>query len=425
MSAVPSELRDRVVRQLESALADRDRSLSHLQSDAQGLRRALGEAEADMGRQREVLRQIQHDLEQADRRLDRERQQALERLERLRQHAEEQHRRLEQALREAEERHRREWQELQRRIEELARQREERERRIREAARRSVERADSLSRRLDPERAEAMDLLGQLTAANDQLASGRAAVADPETSPAECLSVSRGAEEGLLVVESLLERRQATVAALSRRFQDEAGWLGSFLQGNPMLDLPDQTEAVARLLARERAEMLAMIDRHVRNPASELRRWNGHAARGAQLEGVRDLLGAEILRARRALAGAMAHEEGRYQLSHLWDDLELRFGRIDYLAEGTEGVWTDPENPKSSYHFFLRSRHGEVLVEVPWASPLVVRHEGREVFRHALFSEPDADALTIGQLLQHWRQLSMRLANPNWNPDLHLEGGIS
>ncbi|HVR97931.1 MAG TPA: hypothetical protein VMW27_15035 [Thermoanaerobaculia bacterium] len=425
MSVVPSELRDRVVQQLESALADRDRSFSRLQSDAQGLRRALGEAEADMGRQREVLRQIQRDLEQADRRLEREGQQALERLERLREHAEEQHRRLEQALREAEERHRREWQELQRRIEELARQREERERRIREAARRAVERAESLSRRLDHDQAEAMDLLGQLAAAADQLAAGRAAVADPETSPAECLSVGRGAEESLLVVESLLERRQATLAALSRRFLDEAEWLGSFLRGAPMLDLPDQTEAIARLLRLESAEMLAMIDRHVRNPAAELRRWNGHAARAAQLEAVRDRLGAEVLQARQALDGAVAHEESRYQLGHLWDDLELRFGRIDYLGEGTEGVWTVPEDRKSSYLFFLRSRHGEVLVEAPWASPLVVRHEGREVFHHPLFSPPDADALFIGQLLPRWRQLSLRLANPNWNPDLDLEGGIS
>lgn len=425
MSVVPSELRNRVVRQLESALADRDRSLSRLQSDAQGLRRALGEAEADMGRQRELLRQIQRDLEQANHRLEQECRQALERLAQLRRHAEEQHRRLEAALQEAEERHRREWRELQRRIEDLARQREERERRIREAARLSAERADSLSRRLDRESAEAMDLLGQLTAADDQLAAGRAVVGDPERSPTECLAVVRGAEEGLLLVESLLERRQATIAALARRFQDEADWLGRFVQGEPMLDLPDQAEAVARLLMRERAEMLAMINRHVRSPASELRRWNGHAARVAQLEGVRDRLGTEVLRARRALAGAVAHEESRYQLSHLWDDLELRFGRIAYLGDGTEGSWTDPEDHKSAYLFFLRSPRGEVLVEVPWAAPLVVRHEGREVFRHPLFSEPDSDTLTIGQLLTRWRQLSARLANPNWNPDLHLEGGIS
>jgi len=164
--------------------------------------------------------------------------------------------------------------------------------------------------------------------------------------------------------------------------------------------------------------MRSLIEAHVRAAAAALVRWNGHAARTARIAGIRDLLGAEILRARKALPGAEQHEESRYDLGHIRNDLLLRFGDIPELGPNTPGVWSVPEDRKSTYFYFLQSTHGELIVEVPWRGLITVRHEGREEQRHPLFEEPDDDARTIGELAGRWQGLAARLANPNWDPDL-------
>lgn len=164
--------------------------------------------------------------------------------------------------------------------------------------------------------------------------------------------------------------------------------------------------------------MRSLIEAHVRAAAAAVVRWNGHAARAARIREIRDLLGAEILRARNALPGGEAHEENRYRLAHIWDDLRLRFGEIPKRGPSTEGVWSVPEDCKSTYLYILKSTHGELIVEVPWNGPIVVRHEASEVQRHPLFQEPDADARVIGELADRWQRLAARLANPNWDPEL-------
>jgi hypothetical protein len=418
LSAIPQELRDDVVRRLENAVADRDRHLLQAQHDAGVLRRELGELEGNMERQREALHEIQKELAQLGQSLARERREAHERLERLRARSEEQYRRLEAALQEAERRHRQEWEALQARIEELAHTREQRERQTRDAGLQALVRAQEALQGLDRGQLEAMDLLGNLAGAEARIAAARAVAASPEAPAAEVLSAGRGAEEAVLLVAALSERRRAMVAGLSRELAAEADWLDALLGGAAMLDLPDQSDSMGRLLVLETRRMRSLIEIHVRAAAAALVRWNGHAARAARIEGIRDLLGAEILRARKAMGGAVEHEESRYVLKHIWDDLVLRFGAIPDRGSGTEGAWSIPEDRKSSYLYFLASGHGELIIEVPWSGAIVVRHEGREMQRHALFQEPDDDARRIGELAGHWQGLAARLANPNWDPDL-------
>lgn len=418
MSSVPQELRDEVVRRLERAIDERDNQLKSAEQDAQSLERALGALQGDMARQREALRQLEREQRLLGQQLEQERRQALERLESLRVRAEQQHRRLEAALHEAERRHREEWQALHDRIEELARNREQKERRTREAGLQALARAEAVRRGLDRGQLEAMDLLGDLAAADALLAEARAVAARQDGLAAEVLSAGRGAEEALLLVAARLERRRGAIESLSRALVAEADWLTALLEGRPMLDLPDQREAIELLLVPERRQMQAQIEAHVQEPAAALHRWNGHAARAARIEGARDLLGAEILRARKALPGALEHEKSRYFLDHIWDDLELRFGTIEDQGPGTEGVWADPEDHKSTYLYMLRSIRGEVIVEMPWSGAVTVSHEGRAVQRYRLIGEPGRDALIIGELARRWQRLAVRLANPNWDPDL-------
>jgi hypothetical protein len=242
--------------------------------------------------------------------------------------------------------------------------------------------------------------------------------ASPDIPAPEVLSAGRGAEESLRLVTARLEHRCALIESLSRELAAEADWLDNFLAGEPMLDLPDQRSELGLLLVPERRQMRELIDFHVRSPAAALRRWNGHAARTARIEGVRDLLGAEILRARRAVPGALEHEKRRYLLDHIWDDLELQLGEIEHQGSATEGVWADPADHKSTYIYMLRSRRGEVVVEVPWSGEISVRHEGRPAGRHPLIEEPGPDALVIGELAARWQQLGARLSNPHWDPDI-------
>lgn len=425
MSFIPQELRDQTVMHLENAIADRDRKLAGVRNEAQNLRRALGELEGDIDRQKEALRQLESELRQLDGTLTQQRRAAHERLERLRARSEQQRQQLEEALQRAERRHREEWQALQSRIENLAHTREQRERQIRDAGRQALARAERTLTGLNRDEIEVLDLSSDLVAAQARLDRVRTLSASPDTSAAELLSAGRGAEEVLLLLEARLDRRRGTLDRLSSGLAAEADWLLALLAGGPMLQLPDQTEPLQRLLAPERRLMEALIDTHVRAAANNLRRWNGHAARTAQIEGARDILGAEILRARKALPGAVDHEELRYLLPHIWDDLVLRFGVIRYRGGQTAGAWASPEDQKSTYFYFLESAHGEVTVEVPWSGSIVVRHEGQVIQTHPLIQEPDRDAVLIGELAGRWRRLATRLENPHWTPDLAGEGDLA
>jgi len=245
VSSIPHELRDAVVQKLENAVAERDRELSRVHHDARTLHRALGELEGDMERQREALRETERELAQLGQELAQQSREALARLERLRARSEEQHRRLEAALHEAERRHREEWQALQARIEELARTREQRERQTRDAGRQALARAQQTLQGLDRGQLEAMDLLGDLAAAESRIAEARVVTASPDVPAAEALSAGRGAEEGMLLVAARLERRRAVIGGLSRELAAEADWLDALLAGEAMLELPDQREALS------------------------------------------------------------------------------------------------------------------------------------------------------------------------------------
>ena len=229
---------------------------------------------------------------------------------------------------------------------------------------------------------------------------------------------------GLLALAALVEHRASVIDSLSTGLVEEADRLTVLLDGAPQLDLPDQRDAIRQLLVPERKILLALIEQHMRAPAAALRRWNGHVARVSQIEAVRTLLALEILTARGALDAALAHEADRYQLDHIWNDLELRFGRIEYRGGQTPGTWSVPDDRKSTYFYFLTSPRGEVLVEMPWDGALQVRHEGRPVASYSLFTPPDAIARSFGALGARWRQLAIQLANPSWHPDLP-PGGVT
>jgi hypothetical protein len=423
VSFLPREVRDQALRKLERAVEERDRTLSRLEGSVESLRAEIGRTEGDLQRQQALLDRLDRELRQADRELDRERDQAMQRLEQLRQRAERQHQELQAALMEAERRHRQEWEELQGQIRQLAQTREDRERRTWQAAGESLERAGTALAGLDREEMERLDLRGNLTAAELQLASAQAAAAGGQTPAAELLTAAHGAEEAVLLVRSTAESRQAILASLREDFAGEVAWLEALLQGDAVLGLPDQTEEMRLLLAPERETMQALITRQLSTAAGGLRRWNGHGALLARLSGVRDLLAAELLAARKTLPAGVAHDRVRYALGHIWDDLELRFGSIRYRGADTPGVWAEESDRKSTYFYFLESEHGELRVEVPWTADILVHHEGRTVQRHLPAQPPDDAALALGGLQRRWSQLASRLDNPNWNPDWQQPGG--
>jgi hypothetical protein len=425
MSFLPQELRDQALRKLEQAVEERDHKLSRLEGNVHSLRREIGETEGDLQRQQGLLDRLGSELRQAGRELDRERGQAMQRLEQLRRHSEKQHRELQAALREAELRHRQEWEELQTQIRQLARTREERESRTRHAAAESLERAATALAGLDREEMQRLDLRGNLIAAELQLASAEAAAAGGQAPPTELLTAAHGAEEAVLLARSTAASRQAMLESLREHFASEAAWLELLLRGEAMLGLPDQTEEVKLLLAPERGVMQALITRQLAAAADGLHRWNGHGALLARLSAVRDLLATELLAARKSLSAGAAHERVRYDLGHIWDDLELRFGAIRYRGAQTPGTWAEESDCKSTYFYFLESEHGELRVEIPWTSDILVHHEGRVVQRHLPAHPPDAAALALGSLQLHWRQLAKWLDNPNWNPDWQHSGGAS
>jgi hypothetical protein len=417
VSAIPQELRDEVVRRLEAAVDNRDRKFARLAGEVQSLREAIGESEGILERQRELLRGLEEENRRCGEALDRESRRAAERLQGLRRRAEEQHRQLAAALQEAERRHRRDWEELQRQTAQLAHDREEREKRTRQAAVQAAERSDRLLASLAPQEAERLDLMGPLTAARSQLAAARALAGDPGVPAAEALTAAYGAEEALRQVEALLAIRGAALAALSEELRGDADLLRALLRGEPRLGLPDQAADAAALLLPEQGILGEVIERQLAVPAAGLRRWNGHAALAARLSAVRDLLGAEILAARRALDGAAAQERARYDLGHIWDDLELHFGAIRERGADTPGAWASEADRKSTYLYFLETQRGELRVEVGWCADVVVHHRGRPARRYPPALAPDVDAVFIGGLARRWRELAARLDNPSWTPD--------
>ena len=185
------------------------------------------------------------------------------------------------------------------------------------------------------------------------------------------LTAGRGAEEEALDLNGTFQQRRATLDRLAEEARAAADWLSALLAGETHDDLPDQSELIESLLQPEQRLMEQMIDLHLRQPANRLQRWNGHAVLDRRLSEIRDLLGAEVLVARGALVGAAKHDLERYRLDHVWDDLELRFGRIRYEPGRVEGSWADPTDRKSAYLYFLESRAGELQLVLPWAdSPI-------------------------------------------------------
>jgi len=417
VSRLPRELRDLVEKRYERALDERDRQISRAEGQVRSLRQMAAESEAALLHQRELVRGLESEIREGEREFDQERAQALERLGKLQRRAEEQHRRLTADLAEAERRHRKDWETLGQQIHQLQLTREDRERRTRQAAADALSRAAELGGEFDRAESERLDLQGNLAAAEIHLDSARALAADPKTPSAELLAATYGAEEALRQVAATLASRRALLAALSRQFLEEADWLAALLQGEPGLGLPDQAADLDRLLLPERKILLGVIERHLRFPAAGLARWNGHGALVARLAAVRDLTGTEILAARKALPGAVEHERERYELSPIWEDLELRFGSIRDRGAATPGAWADAADRKSTYFYYLESQRGELRVEVPWMADILVYFEGRLVQRYPPALAPNAGAGYVAGLSRRWQELALRLDNPNWTPD--------
>ena len=421
MSEISQELRDELDRGMvlkyEDALRDSRYQLSQMESQVYSLRQTISSLESTIAQQHEELSRQNDRLEQEGRKLELVRTRAQEKFKEVRRGAEEQKRQNQAALEESERRHREAWEALEGEVQALQQQRESRERFTQEAAERSLERAQEILAHLDRDEIERLDLRGDLSVAEIQLASAHALKSQGQTVASEILSAAYGAEEALRKIEAVLESRRAVLTSFAEPLREDASWLDSLLAGAPVLDHPDQTEDLGFLLALEQSFMRDLIERELRSPIARLSRWNGHGALVARLSRVRDLLGAEMVAARRALPAARAHEEARYDLGHIWKDLELRFGFIRYHGKETPGAWADPRDRKSTYLYFLDSQHGEIRIEVPWSPALLVHHEGRLVQRFPLALPPGDDAIFIGSLARRWRELAARLENPNWTPE--------
>jgi hypothetical protein len=237
------------------------------------------------------------------------------------------------------------------------------------------------------------------------------------------MSAALGAEEAALRVRGLASRRRGELLVHVQSIRHASDELDELVLGRSLGELGDQREAVEALLKVEADQMRGMIQRFLREASARLERWNGHAALLARLTAIRDLIGIEILSARQCLGTAMEHEEERYALDSMWDDLEVRFGRIRDQGEDTEGAWSDPTDRKSPYLFFLDSPSGEVLAEVPWAGPIVITHEERRLLEFPPASPfvTHPEVIFIGDLRRRWIEIERRLENPNWNPDQHTE----
>jgi hypothetical protein len=418
VSSVPAELRDALVGKLEAAIAERDDALRELEGDAATLHAASAALEADVHRLEGLAAGLRRDLKEAGSALDRERREAHARVERLRSDAERQRAELARAIADARAAHRRDWDRLAADVTDLRKTRDAHDAALRAAAVRAIAEAISVLGGVDEAAAEAMDLAAELHAARRHVADANALRADEALPPSEWLAAARGALESALGIAERVHRRTETLAALRQRYRDDAGWLQQLVAGRPVsAGLPDQVPDVELLVAGERDLMAAMIERHVDLAARELTRWNGHGMATARIEGVRDRLAGEALRARQALVAAAEHERRRYAIDWLWRDLELRAGGVRDEGDQTPGYWSDPADRKSTYRFVLRAAAGEVAVDVPWEGPVQASLDQRPLLRaeppHAITD----DIRWIGHLRRRLSELAVRLDNPAWTPE--------
>lgn len=419
MSDIPREVHDALVQRLQEAVGHRDRQLGEMQGDANRLRSTLSTLESQMRQQESMVRQLGVEMAETDRRIDREVATARSNLTNLRQRMESQHAQLCQEITAAEKRHLQDWSRLRQEIEDVATARTAKESQIRQLAAVAVTHASKQLTSIDTGEVEALDLGGNLAAATSQLHAAVAVVADPSALATEQLSAALGADDAISRLGHLLRHRRTVLEEEARQLEQAADFLDELLAGKPSGDLPDQSETIEDLLKVEAQSCRSMISSFLRKPAAAIRRWNGHAATIAKLEGVRDLLAREIALARRYLDQAAAYDEERYLLTHVEDELRIRFGHLDLEGESF-GAWVDPDNHKSTYLHFLPTTAGEIQIAVPWLGPLRVTHEGREAVVLEAFRDGTGEPglVWIGNLSKRWQQLAANLQNPHWDPDL-------
>jgi hypothetical protein len=416
VSAIPGELRDQLIRKLEAAIDERDAQLRTLGSDADQLRRHVGALQADLDAVRALSNGMQRELDVTTATIDAERRHAAARLDQLRAHAERQQRDLAAALEAAHRAHRADWQQLDKELEATRHARHEREAGLRRAAARAVDDAESILSGCDANDVSVMDLGGEALSARQRAADARSVVTADTVSGAEAIACARAAHDAASALVDRLRVRQATVERLRASLTADAQWLDDLNAGRPVETLCDQQDHVAALLSHEKTLAAMLIDRHVRQAAAAITRWNGSAAAAARIDAIRNRLAEEILQARRALPDAVDHERHRYALDWLWRALELRFGSIRDDGDQTAGDWSDTSDRKSTYRFRLRSAAGELEVAVPWAGAVLVSLD-----RHLELREPRPETVAdgaqwIGALKERWTELAARLDNPAWGP---------
>jgi len=197
---------------------------------------------------------------------------------------------------------------------------------------------------------------------------------------------------------------------------EEIDALLALTRGEPCEGFPDQRLETERYLFHEAASMQRLVEAHRERILLGLHRWNGHGAVMARHRAVRDRVRRELERARRLLPGARRHDAQRYDLAHVWENLELRFGAIRREGTATAGDWADPDDRKSTFTWSLRSARGPVLVRMPWTGVVELHHEGRRAGELPPASCPTDDAASVCKIASRWSSLERWLANPSWTP---------
>ncbi|MFA5907935.1 MAG: hypothetical protein WC815_04075 [Vicinamibacterales bacterium] len=393
-------------------MRDRDQIIDELRSNAGDLEGLIGELDADAERASAAIATLRSGLSEAREQLETERDEATLRLESLGSELTRQRKRIEANLSEIAARHARDMTEMQGRIESLAAERVRKDVASRRTAEDWLREANEIVQDLPQAQLDAMDLVGEYSAARARIVEAAALVASESVGAAELASASAGALTGVLRLQGTLRSRTRRLDRCRADLAAAAHWLTQLAQGAATTALPEQNAEIKVLLGPEFGMVAAMVDRHVRQPAAALLRWNGHGALLARIDAIAGLLSQEIIQARRDLPDAITHEAERYEIGWLWDDLEFRFGRIRDEGRHTAGAWGDASDRKSPYSFFLTSDQGEVTVVVPWVGPLQIWHGGRAQLQVQPPITAPESVCRLGQLTGRWVMLDDALANP-------------
>ena len=426
MTGLPPDLRDRAVRTLEEAIAERDRLLAALGARVASMQSEVARLEADLADLREAADTQRRDLTAGKAALEASRIQALEDIQRISAQMELQHSRMIERLREAEEVHRRAVLAEQSRLDELVRRRLSAEDRSRRGAQRLLDESKQQLNQLQGSDADAMDLLGERQALRVELGAAETLVEDEVDRTEELVAAATAVAVRVYGLVTRVQMRRTQLSALRDRFSIEADWLETIIRGPIESETEDRRIELAHmrlLIAQEADQMHQMINAHVRTASQQLRRWNGHGAIVARIEAIRDRLAAEARDAWGALPAAERHEAERYNIEWFMEDLRLKFGFVRPIDVGPRGAWSNPKDVKSVYTHYLESSAGLLLVRLPWHTAgndigrqLVTAEHGNTRLQRLFPTPASSDVLLVGSLRERWSMLNEQFSNPAWSP---------